>query len=122
MQSELGLHDFRFFVSWLVGTKWSWLVDYSRLSKVKICLKFKVIFSFWNVVMIEQVRMKNIYFYVYQSLFINKTHEKNANDLQSTSIGEHFLLSFSECFFKSHFFQIESHQVTGKSRSRDYCQ
>ncbi len=57
----LRLHDFRFFVSRLVGTKQSRLVNCSRLSNVKICLKFKLIFSFWNIVMIERVRMKNTY-------------------------------------------------------------
>ncbi len=60
----LELHDLRFFCEsisrhQIVTTSWLFTTI-----KVKIWLKFKVIFSFWNIVMIEQVRMKNTYFYV----------------------------------------------------------
>ncbi len=43
----------------------------------------------------KNLGMKTTYFYVnLPSLFMNKNHENNANDLQSTSIGEHFLYHF----------------------------
>ena len=54
-----------------------------------------VIFSFRNIVIREQERMKKVkntafFTEAYQDLFLNKNPENNANNLQSTSIGERY--------------------------------
>ena len=76
VKSSVGLHDFRFFVSRC--NSWHQIVVTGRLfrlSKVKICLKFKVIFLFWNIVMIEQVRTPIFYKSLPKSVHQQKSWE-----------------------------------------------